>query len=75
MHYLVVRFFMIIFIYSIKFIDAVNLFLKCSIFIHNFYYIPINGTLSAAFGVDSASSNRRTKNATKTFIPVDEKYV
>lgn len=39
------------------------------------FYIPINGTLSAAFGVDSASSNRRTKNATKTFIPVKGKYV
>lgn len=39
------------------------------------FYIPINGTLSAAFGVDSASSNKRTKNATKTFIPVKGKYV
>lgn len=60
------------------FIDAVKFVLKCSIFffflILNFY-IPINGTLSAAFGVDSASSNRRTKNATKTFIPVKGKYV
>ena len=33
---------------------------------------PMRGILEAAGGVDSARSRRRTKNATKMFIPVME---
>lgn len=36
--------------------------------------LPINGTESAAFGVDSANNNSKTKKATNIFIPEKQKY-